>query len=314
MISLDISVAICTYNRADLLGGAIDSLCRQTLPANCFEIIVVDNGSTNSTVEIVRDFQVKYPEHNIQWHFECQLGLAHARNTAMLRAKGRHVAYLDDDSRAEPDWLAQALTILRKEPETLVCLGGPIQPFYTTPKPAWFKDEYESRSWGAQARRLNCGESFSGSNMIWRKTSLQSIGGFTGLLGVKGETLSIGEETDAFRRVWQRSDEPLLFYAPTLRVLHWVPPFKMKVLYRLKRAFVTGQVAVQMRRQPGWRWQLHSLLRGIREMLFFSYWAIRHSRQYESWQNWLVEEGETVMIKLGIVLASLGIFIQVKQK
>ncbi len=311
---VEITVAICTYNRADMLDGALTSLCTQAVSANCFEILVIDNGSFDNTAACVQGCKKKYPNHTIRMVFEATIGLGWARNTAILQAEGRYVAFLDDDARAQPDWLAQALAILRKEPEALICIGGPIQPFYTTPKPVWFKDDYESRSWGKKARRLNSGESFSGSNMIWRKTSLQAIGGFTGLLGVKGETLSIGEETDAFMRLWQQVDEPLLFYSPTLRVRHWVPSFKMKVLYRLKRAFVAGQVAVQLKKQPGWRWRLFSLLRGIRDLMLNTYQAICHFRQHTYWQNWLVEEGQPVMIKLGIILASVGVNIQARQK
>lgn len=313
-MSVEITAAICTYNRAELLEGTLVSLCTQAVPASCFEILVIDNGSSDNTADCVRSCQQRYPNHIIRMIYEARQGLGLARTTAIQQAEGCYIAYLDDDAQAEPDWLAQALVICRGKSEALVCLGGPIFPFYTTPKPVWFKDVYETHTWGSQPRQLGFDESFNGSNMIWRRDSLQAIGGFTKNLGVKGEVLSGGEETDAFRQVWRQFQDPCLYYQPSLRVMHLVPPFKMKVFYRLKRALVNGQVAVQLRKQSGWRWRMVAVLGGTRVLLIYCVKAIRRFRQYEYWQNWLVEEGEPIMRKLGIVLASLGIFIQVKQK
>lgn len=313
-MTAEITVAICTYNRADLLAGALDSLCSQAVPARIFEILVVDNGSTDNTAVCVQDFQERFPGHNIRMIYEGRQGLGLARTMAMKQAGGRYIAYLDDDARAEPDWLAQALFILQGRSEEIVCLGGPIYPFYTSPKPVWFKDAYESRSWGECERPLKLGESFSGSNMIWHKVHLERIGGFTGKLGVKGDVLSVGEETDAFNKINKQLDQPLFYYSPALRVRHWVPPFKMTVWYPLKRTFIGGQVTMKLREKPGWQLRSRILLRGAVDLLSNTLRAFWHCRRHGYWQNWLIEEGQPVMNKLGIVLASLGIFIELKQK
>lgn len=310
---MEITVAICTYNRARLLEGALSSLCRQAVPASCFEIMVVDNGSTDNTVDCVQACQLRFPYTNIRLIFEGEQGLGLARTTAVQNAHGRYIAFIDDDARAEADWLAQALAIFHEQGDELVCLGGPILPYYNILKPVWFKDTYETHTWGNQARQLNTGESFNGSNMIWRKDCLQAIGSFSGKLGVKGDQLSAGEETDAFGKAWRQFKNPFLYYEPALRIMHVVAPFKMRVSYRLKRAFVTGQVAVQLQKPTGWLWRVVAVLGGARVLLLYSVWALRRIRQYEYWQNWLVEEGEPVMKKLGIILASLGILVRVKQ-
>jgi glycosyltransferase involved in cell wall biosynthesis len=314
MGTINISAAICTFNRADLLGGAISSLCRQSLPAAHYEILIVDNGSTDNTADIVRGCQDNYPDHTILLISESNVGLSYARNRAMQEAKGRYLAYIDDDARAEPNWLEQALDIFQEKPEALVCLGGSVWPFYTTPKPEWFKDAYEINSWGDNARWLNSGESFNGLNMIWRKSALHFIEGFTPHLGVAGEVLNVGEETDAFHKVWCQIENPLLYYEPELRVQHWVAPYKMTVFYRLKRAFVIGQVAVKLKRETGLRWRLRSTLGGMRDLVLFSFRALRRFRRYPYWQNWLIEEGKSIIGKLGIILASMNIFVKVKQQ
>ncbi len=311
-MSLDMSVAICTYNRAEMLGGAIDSLCRQALSASRFEIIIVDNGSTDHTADLLVEYQAKYPHHTIHVLIESRQGLGNARNKALAHAKGHYIAYLDDDARVEPHWLAYALHILNELPSAFACLGGPIAPFYTTTKPGWFKDAYESRTWGAEARALQAGESFSGSNMIWRRDIILNLGGFDERVGVKGTELSLGEETRAFLKAWQQLDHPLMQYAPYLVVEHWVPAFKMKVSYRLKRAFTAGQVIVKIGHlQHGRVYLLLGAWKGLFSGPLGAMWRIK---RYRFWQNWVTEEGQPILTDLGKILAIFGIYISVRQE
>ena len=155
---IDISVVICTYNRADLLTGALDSLCQQDFTTDRYEILIVDNASTDNTGEIVRLYQAKYPNIHIRRVYEGRQGLGIARNAAIKAAEGQYIAYLDDDARVNIDWLSKASRHLT-DSQSPQCLGGPIQPFYTSEKPTWFKDQYETRTWGRkcsppQSRRI----------------------------------------------------------------------------------------------------------------------------------------------------------------
>jgi glycosyltransferase involved in cell wall biosynthesis len=310
---IEITVAICTYNRADLLFNAIESLCQQSLPASSFEIIVVDNGSTDNTAEFVRDCQVKHPDYTIRSLTEGQRGLSSARNRAMQEAHGNYIAYLDDDARVSSEWLAQVMAAIGEErARPLHCLGGPIQPFYTSSKPGWFRDVYESRSWGDEERLLRASESFSGSNMIWHRIDLLALGGFDERVGVTGQILSLGEETSVFVKAWQEIENPIMRYNPALTVEHLVPAFKMKVSYRLKRAFVAGQVAVIQRTNP--RGRVHDFLGACKGILVGGLKALWRCRRYPHWQNWTIEEGQPIMINLGTILAVLGIYVTVRQE
>ena len=311
-MSLDMTVAICTYNRAEMLGVAIDSLCRQASSAGRFEIIVVDNGSTDRTADLLVEYQFKYPHHTINVLIESRQGLANARNKALAHAQGHYIAYLDDDARVEPHWLAYALHILNEQPAELVCLGGPIVPFYTTTKPDWFKDVYECRSWGDEERLLQLGESFSGSNMIWNRAVLLTLGGFDTRVGVKGRLLSLGEETSVFVKAWQMIENPIIRYVPALVLQHWVPAFKMKVSYRLRRAFVAGQVAVLQ--QTNSQGRVHAVLGACKGIPVGCLKALWRCGRYPHWQNWVIEEGQPIMINLGTILAVFGIYIEVHQK
>ena len=88
-----ISAIICTHNREDYLGAAIDSLLEQDFAD--YEVIVVDNASTDSTRAIV---EARLPHPQLQYVYEANLGLSVARNAGAAVAKGEILAYLDDDA------------------------------------------------------------------------------------------------------------------------------------------------------------------------------------------------------------------------
>ena len=89
-----ISVVVCTYNRADMLEGALDSLIQQTLDKNLYEIIVVDNASTDSTPQVVRETQNRHPARRIAYIYEAVSGLGRARNAALQQAvRAKRIAW-----------------------------------------------------------------------------------------------------------------------------------------------------------------------------------------------------------------------------
>jgi len=311
---IQISVVICTYNRAELLSGALRSLVKQSLDPKCYEIIVVDNVSTDNTSEVVNTFQDMYSEHTIIRIYEPQQGLGYARNTGFKNARGRYVGYIDDDAFAGYDWLKSALELFKSVMHTPVCLGGPIFPFYNTPKPKWFKDDYETRKWGDQIRRLDPGESFSGSNMIWSKKFLEQVNGFNVRLGVKGEYLSLGEENELFQQIWRLIDDPIFYYSPKLLVRHLVLPFKMTVLYLLKRSFVEGQVWSLQHRQRGLLNRLRFLARRLLDLLKTGWRTFRKIRGHNHLENWVVEDWGNIFSHIGVIFGALGFIIPVRQR
>ena len=119
----------------------------------------------------------------------------------------KYVAFMDDDARADAPWLERALDQFEKSRPAPVAVGGQIRPWYLSPKPAWYKDEYEVRTWGQGARHLSAGESFSGSNMMFTKNILQQLGGFDVSVGMRGTRVSMGEETVLFNKIWDRLGE-----------------------------------------------------------------------------------------------------------
>ena len=107
------SVAICTQNRADSLARTLESLCAmRCVPASEYEVVVVDNGSTDHTAKVCNEFAARLP---IRYFFEEQRGLSVARNRAIREARGRYICWTDDDVTVGPGWLHAYQTSFAKQ-------------------------------------------------------------------------------------------------------------------------------------------------------------------------------------------------------
>jgi hypothetical protein len=222
------------------------------------------------------------------------------------------VAYVDDDARAGENWLKTALVLLANTKPAPLCLGGPILPFYSTTKPIWFKEEIRTR--GDSPRYLRPGESFSGSNMIWRKEIVEALGGFDVRSGVRGDYLSIGEETVLFEKIWHSFEQPHFYYSPELAVQHWVPLAKMTVSYQLKRAFAAGQSWNRLHGpRISWR-RMRFLIGGVLDIATMVGQLLRRRKEHAYFQNWLIEDGSPIFVKLGTLSGVTGLDIRLRQR
>lgn len=286
------SVCICTRNRPELLGRALDGVLAQTAPAESFEIVVIDNASR----EDARQAAMGYvrPDRRLRVIPEPVVGISAARNRAAAEAAGEWLAYLDDDAIPEPDWLARAGELVNKFDPDL--LGGPFEPYYTSQKPAWFLDRYGAGGYGERGRWLTGDEYLFGANFFIRRKLLLSAGGFPLNLGPRGEWLFYGEET-GLQRVLRRQNPDLeVYYAPELAIRHWVAPFKMSISGRLRQRWAEGRAGYLTFRQPGDRfgWKHLAGLAGMPAVIVWRLTAgalLRDRRRFPAWQNYIYEDG-----------------------
>jgi glucosyl-dolichyl phosphate glucuronosyltransferase len=310
-----ISVVVCTHNRAALLDQALESLVSQTLDRSQFEIIVVNNCSSDDTAGVVERYKAhRAGEVLLRSVDEPVLGLGHARNTGWQAAQGDYVAFMDDDAKADPHWLERALDLLRQHAAMPVAVGGQIRPLYVSPKPAWYKDEYEVRSWGEVSRRLVSGESFSGSNMIVSKAILRRLNGFDASVGMRGERVSMGEETVLFNKIWHAlGDQTLLMYSPDLVVYHAVGKHNMRPRYHLRRWFVAGQVACRLEAPSGVRNRISRLRATVTTIRTLIRAAVSERKYFPDYRTWMVERLGPVALEIGRLLACIGLHIPVRR-
>lgn len=310
-----ISAIVCTYNNAKYLRHAILSLIDQTFDKSLYEILVVDNNSSDETVSQVESFRSQQLLPEIRLIREEKQGLGYARNKGLKSAKGKYVAFIDDDAKADKIWLEKAFDIMEdKKLEPLAC-GGIILPIYEDKKPNWFKDIYETRSWGKKDRFIKGRETLSGSNMIVRKVDAVRYGGFENKLGMKGNYLSVGEETSLFEKIRENIGENNIFYySPKLIVHHQVATYKMTVIYQLKRSFAAGYAKFLNLSH------LNLIKRFVYQvfyfivMIFYILSAFLLLFKYRRYQNWLVEQFSPVFYFWGFESGLLGFSVILKRR
>ena len=297
-----ISVVVCTYNRSDLLVGALRTLCEQTLDRSCYEVIVVDNNSTDNTRDLTEQFCHCYP--NVRYCLETEQGLSHARNRGWREAKGEYVAYIDDDCKVPEQWLTVAKDIIdRFSPGVF---GGPAYAFYNTLKPCWFKDSYSSHEPFKDVRILKneeCVEIF-GMNMCFSRTLLEKVGGFDVRLGMCGEKIAYCEETALILHVSNTMTDELIYYSPKLYVYHLVQEERMTVRWLVRSWFVIGQYSNYCSDLPQLTERLQLLKQIARQLIVIAknltHGALRRNRrEYAYFRNYLHERTYQHLFKLG---------------
>lgn len=232
-----ISIIVCTCNRAELLHGCLQSLVDQTaVEQNLFEVIVVDNCSIDDTNEVIHGFLSS--QKNFRGFKELHLGLSHARNRGWKEAVGEYVAFIDDDAKACPDWINQIVSFVRRHPE-ISAFGGPYDAFTMVETPDWFPPEYGRFDYGPAERPLvHNKEWINGTNMIFTKELLTKYGGFNTQLGMRGYNVSYGEDTSFIQGLMDAG--VVVFYVPTIKVLHLLPEYKMNLNWLLMAHYRSG--------------------------------------------------------------------------
>jgi glucosyl-dolichyl phosphate glucuronosyltransferase len=229
-----ISSVICTRNRAKYLSQAIRSLAEQDLAPDDHEIIVVDNGSTDATKQIVSGLMAEIS--NLRYVYIEKPGLSNARNRGLKAAAASVVAFLDDDAIAVQGWLAAIFNAFNIEPQP-VCVGGPVEPWWEIPRPAWFPDSLvgcHNRYYGAVARWYNYpAEQPIGCNMAFLKERVGQMGGFNARLQ------KYNDETELISRLVQAGGR--IFYEPRARVRHLIAKERLSLSSQIRRHYEEGK-------------------------------------------------------------------------
>lgn len=239
-----VSIVIATYNHASLLAMCFDALAKMENVANeNFEIIIVDNKSTDNTKEITENFIKNNPHLKIHYIYEPQVGLSSARNAALKIAKGKYIAFIDDDALVDKQWLSEIFKTIKNNPE-IAAFGGPVKAIALKP-PIWMPLEIAGYNLGNKEKIINSNTNEPiGANMIIRKDLILKENGFNINLGVKGNKRGYGEDTEMFQRIIRQG--LLIKYIPTVKVDHFINPNKLKLFWRYMRIMRVNSTCIKM--------------------------------------------------------------------
>lgn len=238
------TVVIPTRDRAALLPRLLRALADQTIPADRFEIVIVDNGSTDGTSEVLAEAATRMP--NLRVLSEPVPGISAARNRGIGAARAPWIAFIDDDCIPAPSWLASTLACAESDPGVAAVVGryGP-PPHFVGPR--WLHPAVISYDRGDRPERV---EKLQGGNMMVRRDVLDRVGRFRTDLGMNGRRRAWGEETALARAIRAAGHE--IQYCPDSFVHHLVKREKRHLLPLLREAFRRGlqEPAIEGRRIP----------------------------------------------------------------
>ena len=239
-----VSFIIWTYNRARYLDETIESLRKHPDLERPFEILVVDNNSTDLTSKVVKTHQAENtPGHvQIRYVFEKKQGLSHARNRGIEEAASECLVFFDDDILATEGLVPAWCDFFEREPGAIAG-GGKINVHFDGPRPKWLSHFLMPllghHDLGEHQKEYPRGKYPFGGNMGFRKDVFDKVEAFNTELGRKGQILDAGEEKELFRRV--RNLEGKIVYLPDAFLYHRVNSDRLSKDYIRKQARGVGQ-------------------------------------------------------------------------
>lgn len=251
----DLTVLICTHNRARLLERTLDSLNAATYPQGVrARILVITNACRDDTLAVLARYQ-ETMKVDLDWLQEPRLGKSHALNTGLAAVAGGIVAFVDDDHRVDPGYPLAIIDAFSKFPDAgLVC--GRILPDWTGEEPAWVHNEtffpirplpvprYDQ---GPESRWIGTeGPLPGGGNLALRKAVFERIGGFSPDLGPKGHDLGGSEDSQFVLRALNAGFR--LRYTPAMVQHHYVDLERLKLNYLMKKAYQRSKTVVRYRK------------------------------------------------------------------
>jgi glycosyltransferase involved in cell wall biosynthesis len=278
---MDITVILCTYNRSESLAKALAGVAVQELSAGVqWEILVIDNNSSDQTPAVVRKVSDEYPGR-FRYLFEKRPGKSFALNAGIQEARGTILAFLDDDVVVEPKWL-ENLTVAMRGGEW-VGAGGRIIPGWSSPPPKWLPC-FDKQALGplvAFDPSSDAGpllEPPFGTNMAFHKVVFERYGGFRTDLGPRPGSEIRSEDTEFGFRLLAAGEH--LRYEPTAVVYHEVPQNRVRKAYFLRWWFDKARADV---REFGIRentWRIYGVpAASLRRLIT---WTVRWFLTFES--------------------------------
>ena len=247
--SLKVTVAIPTYNRADFLRQTLAGIAQQQFPREHFEVLVIDNNSHDHTRAVVEEFSSARPAP--RYVREEKQGLDHARNRALVEARGEIIVFGDDDILVQPDWLAQMAVPLIADPARRIgAVGGEVIPVFPDGLPGWVREWHSPLALRADLGPIDAKHSPMGANLAFPTWVFERLGPFHAALDRAAGNYFSGGDSEMIRRV--RASGLEVWFAPAAAVQHQMPASRTTFRYAARHAFDSARSRVIDRAgQPG---------------------------------------------------------------
>jgi glycosyltransferase involved in cell wall biosynthesis len=226
-----VSLIVCTYNRAMLLGRVLDSILKLSWPAYVgYEIVIVDNNSQDNSRKIVENFSLKM---NVLYAVEKKQGKTYALNRALSIANGELLLFTDDDTILYPEWASAFVNAAARFPDA-GWFGGRVKPDWGDSAPSWYREEtavalsgyFGDYDLGTTSRHYLPDDKLPlGASLAIRREVFNKIGGFRTDLGPRGKLRGVGDETEFLERAVGAGFKG--YYAAEACVLHHVGPERL---------------------------------------------------------------------------------------
>ena len=255
------TVIVCTYNRCKTLEKTLDNLVASALLTSFeWEVLVVDNNSSDQTRDVVEGFIQRYPDR-FRYVFEPRQGVSYARNAGVRISRGDVLAFMDDDVTIDRGWLRNITASLHRG--DCAGVGGRIVPLWKSEPPRWLPIErpyalapFGSFDLGSEPGPLN--EPPFGANMAFRKEMFERYGCFRTDLGRCADKTLSNEDTEFGNRLLAAGER--LRYEPSALMHHPVLEERVRKLYVLRWWFGKGRADIAECGIPaGPRWFLFGI-------------------------------------------------------
>jgi glycosyltransferase involved in cell wall biosynthesis len=257
-----LTVVIPTYNRAAALPRAVGSALHQTAPPESYEILVVDNNSTDDTAQVVEGLAQQYPGR-LRRILEKRQGVAYARQSGIDAARSDILAFFDDDVHVSPNWVETIQRRFNEQPE-LECIGGKVLPDWSAPPPRWLTACHWAplalQDFGNESMRVSAQNprGLISANLACRKQVFDRLGGFSPLYQRVRDGIGSLEDDEWIRRYWKSGGRAL--YVPELVAFTEVPEARLTPEYHRRWHRGHGRFYALMRADEMERTTLGSVL------------------------------------------------------
>jgi glycosyltransferase involved in cell wall biosynthesis len=242
---MELSIIICSYNRASYIGEALTALYEQTSALDLFEVFIVDNNSSDHTPDVFKAWRMEHPNGHFEYTTESNQGASFARNTGAKLAKTPWLCFIDDDAIASPTFVENIIKHTKDQP-FIIGFGGKIIPKYIPAEPKWMSYYVSSLvgnfDYAPTACAFENGKYPLESNMIVSKKVFDQVGGFNEQIpGVVGTLRIGGEGKELFYKIMAL--DHTIYYDPNIMVHHVVEVSKLtpNYLYRVASGIGRGE-------------------------------------------------------------------------